>query len=574
MRRTWVAVGSALVALVAIGGPEVAGEDAKPDRAQPIRDYLDRCAAHGWSGMVCVVWDDDIVVSHGAGRADRETTRAPTMDTLFEVASITKVFTACAVMRLVEQERLRLDDPIGKHVPDVPGDKAGITLRHLLGHTSGMPRSAAGGGSTPAEATASFLRTPLASKPGERVQYWNGGYALLAAVVENTTGTTFQEALRTLVLEPAGMTHSGFTGDDLAIDEQAMGYDGDVAVRWASHHPYRQYDYGYKGMGGLVTSARDLVQFARAWWGGRVLGEAATSEMLGSPRDNQGLGWGVLSSSRATPRLVHGGDVRGFHSAFEILPAERGAIIVLGNTEVAPAWKLQWNLEALAAGTTPRYPMPPAVATPAEDELDALVGRYVQDGGSEALAIARASGGLRVAEVLANAGATQPGDRTAVLAETARAIVRALQDADEEAIRSRLPDGVFWAASWPGLLVGKLWPDQVRSFGPLASSEVLEIAATGHMGHRAVVALRHEKAERWMNVQFSTTGRIQRLSFDPPGDGIGACYRPAPDGTYHTFDWQTDRPQPVLRFERAPDGSQRVTVQRGATTVSYTRRGE
>ena len=100
---------------------------------------------------------------------------------------------------------------------------------------------------------------------------------------------------------------------------------------------------------------------------------------------------------------------------------------------------------------------------------------------------------------------------------------------------------------------------------------MLEIAPTGPMEHRAVVLLRQQKADRWMNLNLSAAGRIHRLSFDSPVDGVGALYRPAPDGTYQTFDWNADRPAPVLRLEREANGLRALVLGDGAASRRYSR---
>ena len=108
--------------------------------------------------------------------------------------------------------------------------------------------------SSPLSAVASYLGSkPLARKPGTAAEYWNGGFALLAALIESVTDEGYTTYCKTHVFQPAGMTSSGFTGDSaLAADRQAVGYAGDRPVRRAADHPYRQYDYGYRGMGGVV----------------------------------------------------------------------------------------------------------------------------------------------------------------------------------------------------------------------------------------------------------------------------------------------------------------------------------
>jgi CubicO group peptidase (beta-lactamase class C family) len=178
---------------------------AVPDPAKEIDAFLARCERFGFSGSVLVVRKGKVLLRHGYGLADRETGARITEDTLFEIASSTKPFTACAVLKLAEAGKLSLDDPIGKHLPGVPDDKQAITIRHLLAHTSGMPRAAGGGGDDPAAAAKAYLSAPAARKPGEAFEYWNGGYALLAALVERASGRSFMDYCRENLFRPAGL---------------------------------------------------------------------------------------------------------------------------------------------------------------------------------------------------------------------------------------------------------------------------------------------------------------------------------------------------------------------------------
>src|SRR5687767_10234922 len=132
--RRCAAVVSVLLAVV------VTRVDAQGAAGAALDDYLGRCAAFGWSGAALIARDGKVVLEKGYGLADRKTGRANDPDTLFEIASATKPFTACAVMKLVELGKLGLDDSISKHLPGVPDDKKDIPVRHLLAHTSGMPR--------------------------------------------------------------------------------------------------------------------------------------------------------------------------------------------------------------------------------------------------------------------------------------------------------------------------------------------------------------------------------------------------------------------------------------------------
>lgn len=538
--------------------PGFAEDKPSDDLPGDIDRYLTACHAYGWSGSVIVAHEGKVLLRKGYGLADRSAKRANDATTLFEIASISKVITACGVMRLVELDRLKLDDPIHKHLPDVPKDKHAITVRHLLTHTSGVSRMVSGGGADAKAAVAGFLGKPLTREPGRTAEYWNGGYALLAAIIESASGTPYPDFLRAEVFARAGMKQSGFTGDtQLPRDIQARGYDGATPLRRAAEHPYGAYDYRYRGMGGVVTSADDMWRFTQALLANKILSADTRKQMEVVFKGHRGIGWGVLESTRGTPRLVHGGDVRGFHCAFEVLPKERAAIIVLSNVGGVPTYKLQWTLNALLFNEMPRYRAPALPHPLPDEEIEALLGRWVSEDGADALHIVRKGIGLEVSASGLAAGAALAGEAasgaTALVAKT-QSVFAAIQEKDQATIRSALPKGVFWADTWPKGLVERIWPKQVAEWGALKDVRVIGAAPMARGMSRVVLGLRHEKAERSMEVLYSAGGDLTRLTFDGPRFALTRPYMPSSRATFLSFDWNTERPAPKLTIRRDAEG--------------------
>jgi hypothetical protein len=359
------------------------------------------------------------------------------------------------------------------------------------------------------------------------------------------------------------MRDSGFTGDvAIPVERQAVGYDGATRVRLAAEHPYGAYDFRYQGMGGLVTSAEDLWRFAQAFVEGRVLKPETARLMHDAPRDHQGLGWGVLESARGTLRLVHGGAVRGFHTAFEVLPEERGAIVVLLNAEGVPPWTIQWNLHAMLFDEPPRYPVPPTPIDLPAAALDALAGTYADASGARLVA-RRSGGGLRLlAEGVAAAGALDPGSASPELAQAgarARRILTAILEKDVEAIRAALPEGAFYAATWPEALVGTIWPREVEAWGALGGSDVASLRSLRGGASEGVLALRHERGERRMRAVFLRDGRLSTLSFEAPDPSEGRLYLPTAPDRFEAFDWE-GLPVHVVRFETEAEGRRTLVL--------------
>src|SRR5436309_2315987 len=166
-----------------IGGGDSSPTIVEAGAGAKLDAYVARCASFGWSGTVLVARAGKVLLQKGYG--DVSAGVASTPDTLYDLASLSKQITAAAVLRLAMQKKLDLDDPIAKHLAGVPPEHRDITIRHLLTHTSGFPRMGPGGGGPDlAKAVTRYLSGKTTSKPGRRFEYWNGGYALLAAIVE------------------------------------------------------------------------------------------------------------------------------------------------------------------------------------------------------------------------------------------------------------------------------------------------------------------------------------------------------------------------------------------------------
>ncbi|MFO1076924.1 MAG: serine hydrolase domain-containing protein [Planctomycetota bacterium] len=335
-----------------------------------------RYEAFGFRGAVLVAKGAKALLERGYG--------GDAADQFFEIASITKSFTAAAILKLRDQQRLGLDDPIAMHLPGVPEHSRAITIRHLLSHTSGVPGSnTKGRGDDLEDAVRDFLGDGPVRAPGSQWEYWNGGFALLAGVVERCSGRRFEDYLRQELFVPAGMTDSGFTGCDWLDAARAAAADG----RTALEHPYGSYGFQYKGMGGLVTTVGDLRKWDRALAAGTVLAPATQKEMFAPVIAARGaqqyaLGWFVWEDG-GVHRQQHGGSVRGFLSDFRRLPERDACIAVLHNGHDRIVPYVVENLEDLLLGREPRHVLPPEVPTVAAAALRRCEGTFRRVDGLE-----------------------------------------------------------------------------------------------------------------------------------------------------------------------------------------------
>jgi CubicO group peptidase (beta-lactamase class C family) len=342
-------------------------------------EVLRRYHEYGLSGTVLVAKDGTVVLHEGFGFADRDRRIPNGLDTLFEIASLTKTFTAAAVLRLEMAGRLSTDDRIEKYLGPFPPAKARATLHHLLTHTAGLLREGAGVDTPDREA---FIKTmkeaPPESAPGERYRYTNAGYSLLAAVVERVSGEPYEVFVRRELFGPAGLADAGFRGDRPEDDPLlAWGYLG--ALDRIERRPRPPLPWGTKGAGGMVMTVGDLYKWYLALRGDRVLSAAARTKAFHA-WPTEGYGWHV-GQVRGRDVIQKGGGMPDFASHLVHYPRE-SLVVIFATNDLRQRWRqtLLGALPALAFGEEP--PLPPPIASVGADSLARLAGRYRTASGS------------------------------------------------------------------------------------------------------------------------------------------------------------------------------------------------
>jgi CubicO group peptidase (beta-lactamase class C family) len=329
----------------------------------------------------------------GFGVTSLEQPRPVTPDTLFQIGSITKTFTATAVMRLVEQGRLALDTPVRAYLPALRladgATAAALTLRHLLTHLGGFLgdyfADFGGGDDALARYVASLVELPQLTPLGALWSYNNAGFSLAGHVIEAVTGQPFETALRELVLAPLGLTRASFWAAEVITESFAVGHLVDeqataVARPWALPRSAH-------AAGGLIASVPELLRYARFHLGDgttatgvRLLTAESVAQMQTpqTPADSRVDAWGLswaLTDAGGTRTVGHGGATHGQTALFTLAPARGFAVVLLTNASrgrelngEVTAWALRRYLGASA-------PEPAPLAMPPE-QLAAYAGRY------------------------------------------------------------------------------------------------------------------------------------------------------------------------------------------------------
>ena len=290
-----------------------------------------------FNGAVLVADRDTVLLVHGYGVAEATSGRPIAADTIFPIGSITKVFTALAVLQLHERGLLDLDDPVSDYLPEFPdGDR--ITLHHLLSHTAGVPRDLSEYATVPDEADveaalAAYPGAPLAFEPGSDFLYSNLGYELLTRVIERVAGLSYEAYMQTVIFDPLGMENSGVAVEPLVDPRAASGYVGDAESGESVPPLHARW---WKGAGGIYSTVEDLYRWERGLANGTLLGADALREMhtaqsATSAVDGQGYGygWQVIEPQRA---VWHGGDMPGYH-AWLVRDIERDVTVIALSNE-------------------------------------------------------------------------------------------------------------------------------------------------------------------------------------------------------------------------------------------------
>lgn len=339
-----------LLALALISGRIPSRANAEEASGRIDRLLAGRYAADAPGAAVLVARKGTIVLRKGYGLANLEHGIAVSPQTVFRLASVSKIFTAAAVLILAEKGRLKLDDPASQYIADYPWKKGVPTLRDLLGHTSGIhdyldrPDNMrwVRGEYTVKELIDSFRDRDPDFAPGERMAYSNSNYILLGAILEKVTGQPLAAAIQDLVLRPLGLKRTFYDEELTPISGRAAAYEPfrakDDALDWTRFRNARYYSMScLYASGGYLSTVDDLYAFYRGLADGKLLGRDMFSRSLAPVQLTGGKaaggavgGWQI---DRIDGRNVYmkGGALPGVCSWMLFLPDEDLVVILLSN---------------------------------------------------------------------------------------------------------------------------------------------------------------------------------------------------------------------------------------------------
>jgi CubicO group peptidase (beta-lactamase class C family) len=342
---------AALLVATLLQAPSLSGRAEDQDNVDGRMDQF--VSSKDFSGAVLVARDGHVLFQKAYGLANRENDVPNKLETKFRLGSVTKQFTAMGVMLLVERGKVRISDRVCDYIDKCTKAWSGITLGHLLTHTSGIPNFTDFPDNdhyerlpmTPLETIARFRDKPLDFPPGQQFSYSNSGYLLLGYIIERASGEKYEEFLRKNIYEPLGMSESGYDHPWIILKGRASGYarkDGQIVNSMLT-----EMDTPF-GAGSMYSTVEDLLRWDQALYTEKLISRKSLAQVF-TPfqgpypavqpwlrglysRHRYGYGW-FITKWFGRDLIWHPGGISGFCAAILRYPQDRTLVVVLENRE-------------------------------------------------------------------------------------------------------------------------------------------------------------------------------------------------------------------------------------------------
>ncbi|MGH7945479.1 MAG: serine hydrolase domain-containing protein, partial [Opitutaceae bacterium] len=343
-----------LLAVFAGAALATAQQSPAPELSAKFTEYMEAQArVSGFTGAVLVARDGTVLFARGYGMANLEHSIPNSPATKFRLGSITKQFTAAAILQLQEKGKLSVQDPVCKYVPNCPAAWAPVTIHHLLTHTSGIPNFTSFPdylktmmiASPPEKSLERFRDKPLEFTPGEKFNYSNSGYVLLGFILEKAAGQSYDDYLRANIFAPLRMNESGYDWSNTVLPGRASGY----ARRGQSDYANAEYIHMTipHAAGALYSSVEDFVKWDQALYSDKVLSEASRQAMFTPFKSDYAYGWAVRAVA-GHKMVSHAGGINGFNTSFMRFPDDKLCVVVFSNVEGTRVGTVAQDLAAIA----------------------------------------------------------------------------------------------------------------------------------------------------------------------------------------------------------------------------------
>ena len=333
-----------------------------------------------FSGAILVAQDGKVLFSKAYGLANIENDVPNTLQTKFRIGSLTKQFTAMAILVLQERQKLNVQDSICKYLQPCPESWQPITIHHLLTHTSGLPNFMYTVNLTEEERAYSPLsrdidrlrKGSLEFAAGTKFNYCNSGYVLLGHIIEKVSGKSYGDFVRESIFEPLKMVNTGYDYNGLILKHRAEGYSlrGDTLIT----APFVDMSVPFAA-GGLYSTVEDLYLWDQALYTEKLISKKSLEMMFTPFKQNYGYGW-YIDEPLKRKGFSHGGRIAGYMNSIERFPDEKLTVIVMSNLDTVYAGRVTRNLATIAFGMPfSRSPVRQAIKVD-PNVFDAYLGQY------------------------------------------------------------------------------------------------------------------------------------------------------------------------------------------------------
>ena len=340
-------------------------------------------------GAVLVARDQELLLNKGYGFANLEWQIPSTPTTKYRLGSLTKQFTAAAILLLEERGLLKIEDFVVQHIPNSPIEWKYVKIFNLLNHTHGIPnytqfpefRAITACKKTPLEQIQLFIDKPLDFEPGTQYAYNNSGYVLLGYLIEVLSGQSYETFLKENIFSPLGMQDSGYDSHVDIIPHRASGYDKDAYAKFTNVE-YLDMSLPYAA-GSLYSTTEDLRRWMQGLFDGKLLSSASLHKMTQPFKEHYGFGF-EIKEINGIKVITHDGGINGFNTVLTYCPETKTSVIVLSNLNtIGYVWDIGFlskniglKLAALIHGKKVVLPFEKRGITVPLEMLEQYVGLY------------------------------------------------------------------------------------------------------------------------------------------------------------------------------------------------------
>ena len=358
-------IAKAILCILCINILSACSQKTEDPTITKIKNYLEQSEKKGLTGALLIAKEGKVLLNEGFGYSDKSKKIKNTPTTVFDVGSVSKQFTAAAILKLEEQGKLKVEDLISTYFKDVPKDKQTITIHQLLTHTAGFIHDVGESDFDMIPINEYFkrvLKSKLLFKPGEKHEYTNVGYSVLARIIELVSGRSYESYLQENLFKPSGMKYTGYLIPNWRDMNIANGYSYNIIDKGTSIDKHKKnggVSWCLKGNGGIQSTQEDMYKWYQALNSNSILSKASVTKLTTpyvleyeGETSYYAYGWAIFNTSRKTKMVAHDGSDGTFFYDFRWFPEEKTTILYATNALTRNIQDVAWEVDKMLFDST------------------------------------------------------------------------------------------------------------------------------------------------------------------------------------------------------------------------------